>query len=143
MEYIAESKNVKVSPRKVRLVAEGVKKLSVANALLQLQLLHKRAATPVRKTLASAVANAVHNHHAVQENLIIQNLLVNEGISYKRYHFASRGRIKPYKKRTSHIRVVLADKVQKTEAPAQIASLPATTEKQVKKASLRTKKGDK
>lgn len=113
MEYKAIAQNIKVTPRKARLVADAVRGLSVANALSQLNLLHKRAAVPMKKVLDSAVANAVHNGKEGKGDLVIKEIMVNEGISYKRYHFAARGRIRPYKKRTSNIRVVVASK--KTE----------------------------
>lgn len=113
MEYKAIAQNIKVTPRKARLVADAVRGLSVANALSQLNLLHKRAALPLKKVLDSAVANAVHNGKEGKGDLVIKEIMVNEGISYKRYHFAARGRIRPYKKRTSNIRVVVASK--KTE----------------------------
>lgn len=107
MQYIAEAKNVKISPRKVRLVADSVKDLHIVKAIASLSLMHKRAAIPLRKTLESAVANAVNNHKAEKSALSIKEIMVNEGIRYKRYHFAGRGRMRPYKKRTSHIRIVL------------------------------------
>lgn len=110
MEYKAVAQNIKVTPRKARLVADAVRGLSVANALSQLNVLHKRAAVPLKKVLDSAVANAVHNGKEGKGDLVIKEIMVNEGISYKRYHFAARGRIRPYKKRTSNIRVVVASK---------------------------------
>jgi large subunit ribosomal protein L22 len=115
MEYKAIAQNIKVTPRKARLVADAVRGLSVANALSQLNLLHKRAALPLKKVLDSAVANAVHNGKEGKGDLVIKEIMINEGISYKRYHFAARGRIRPYKKRTSNIRVVVASKKAETK----------------------------
>lgn len=120
MEYIAESRNVKISPRKVKLVADAIKTQSIPVALTKLLMLNKRAALPVKKTVESAIANAVNNFKADRSGLVIKELIVNEGIRYKRYHYAARGRIRPYKRRTSHIRVVLADKaMKKTKSIAQ------------------------
>lgn len=127
MQYIAEAKNVKMSPRKVRLVADSVRRQSVAAALSKLMVLNKRAAQPVRKVIESAIANAVHNFKGDKNNLVIKELTVQEGGAFKRYHFAARGRTRPYKRRMSHIRVVLADKeekVSKSEARSS-KSLPA------------------
>ena len=104
---IAESKNVKISPRKVRLVVDAVKKHQLKLALAELSLLDKRAANPIKKTIESAIANAVNNLKLNKDDLFIQEINVVEGITYKRYHFAGRGRTRPYKKRASHIRVVL------------------------------------
>lgn len=113
MEYRAISKNIKVSPRKMRLVADGIKTLKIPAAITALTVLNKRAAIPVRKTLESALANATHNNKAKADELIIKSIMVGEGVKFKRYHFAGRGRMRPYKKRTSHITVVLSEAPQK------------------------------
>ncbi len=110
MEYIAESKNVKISPRKVRLVVDAIRKLQLADATRKLEIINKRAATPIKKTLESAIANAVNNFKVKKEDLTIREILINEGITYKRFHYGGRGRIKPYKKRSSHIKVILEAK---------------------------------
>ena len=62
MEIIAISKSVRVAPRKVRLVADAIRKLSIADALVSLSVLNKRAALSLSKTLKSAVANAKNNN---------------------------------------------------------------------------------
>lgn len=109
MEYQAITKNVKISPRKVRLVADGIRSLPVAAAITSLMVSRKRGALPIKKTIESAVANAVNNKSAKKDSLKIKTINVTEGIMYKRYHFAGRGRTRPYLKRTSHINVVLED----------------------------------
>lgn len=134
MDYIAESKNIKISPRKVRLVAEGVKKLDIPVVISQLSVLNKRAAGPLKKTIESAIANAVHNGNVEKTNLMIKDILVNEGVKYKRYHFAARGRIRPYKKRTSHIRVILTEKtVKATEKPVEETKVEEPVKKEAKR----------
>lgn len=111
MEYTAIAKNITISPRKVRLVAESIKKSALPSALSYLSVMDKRAAMPVKKAIESALANAVNNGHADKNVLFIKEITINEGIRYKRYHYAGRGRIRPYKKRTSHIRVILGTKL--------------------------------
>ena len=64
MEYNATAKNIKVSPRKVRLVADSVSDLSIAKALTALMVSRKRGAVSLKKALQSAVANAVNNNSA-------------------------------------------------------------------------------
>lgn len=113
MEVQAVSKSVRVSPRKVRLIAEAVKHMPIDNALAALLVLEKRAATPLAKTLKSAVANAVNNAKLDKAGLMIDSIEVTEGPFLKRYHPSTRGRIHPYKKRSSHIRVVLKEKEEK------------------------------
>ena len=116
MDYIAEANNIKMSPRKVRLVVDSIRDHSLVSAINSLTMLNKRAATPVRKALQSAIANAVNNFKADKNALLIREIMVNEGVSLKRYHYAARGRIRPYKKRTSHIKVILADRPVKKES---------------------------
>lgn len=116
MQYNALAKNVKVSPRKVRLVADSIRDLTVAKALTQLMISRKRGAVSLKKALESAMANAVNNSNAKKDDLKIKTINITEGIKYKRYHFAGRGRTRPYMKRTSHINVILEDNV-KIEIP--------------------------
>lgn len=136
---IAESKNVKISPRKVRLVADAVKKHEIKLALAELSILDKRAAKPLKKTIESAIANAVNNLKLNKDELFIQEINVVEGITYKRYHFAGRGRTRPYKKRSSHIRVVLGTntkpEVKEIKEPKKEETIEA--KKEVKKVSKR------
>ena len=110
MEYRAVAKFIKISPRKVRLVADAVRKLSIEEARVSLEELNNRAAGPLLKTLNSAVANAVNNGSANKGDLTIHEINITEGVRYKRYHYAGRGRIRPYVRRTSHIYVTVADK---------------------------------
>ncbi|MGH7246263.1 MAG: 50S ribosomal protein L22 [Candidatus Levyibacteriota bacterium] len=109
MEIVAKSQSVKISTRKVRLVADAVRHLSVAQAIAMLSLLDKRGAGPILKTLQSAIANAVNNAKLDEKNLMIASLEVNEGPFLKRFHASTRGRVHPYKKRTSHITIVLKE----------------------------------
>lgn len=116
MEYIAIAKNIKISPRKVRLIADSVKKQNLKAALSVLSVMNKRAAGPVKKAIDSAIANATNNFQAKKEELIIRDILIGEGTAMKRFHFAGRGRTRPYKRRTSHIRVILADNKSNKES---------------------------
>jgi len=116
MEYQAIAKYIKISPRKVRLVADAVRDMSVDDARNSLQILSNRAATPILKVINSAVANAVNNGNANKGDLSIKAIMITEGVRYKRYHYAGRGRVRPYVRRTSHISVIVADnaKAEKT-----------------------------
>ncbi len=118
MEYIAIAKNIKMSPRKVRLVADNVKKKNIISALAALSVMNYRAAGPIKKAIDSAIANATNNFQAKKVDLKIQDIIIDGGMAAKRYHFAGRGRTRPYKRRTSHIRVILSD--GKTYEPKQI-----------------------
>jgi len=97
MEVKAIAKAVRISPRKLRLVAEAVKHMSIDDAYGALEVTHKRAAKVVQKTLKSAVANAVTNAKLDKDNLMIASVLVNESQPFKRFRPSTRGRIHPYK----------------------------------------------
>ena len=107
MEITAIAKSVRVSPRKVRLVADSIRNVPAKKALQMLTLIEKRGAYVLTKALKSAIANAVNNAKMVEDNLMIYRLEITEGPALKRFHASTRGRIHPYKKKSSHIRVVL------------------------------------
>lgn len=109
MQVQAISRNVRISPRKVRLVADAVRSLSVDEALNSLQIMRKRAAQAIGKTLQSAIANATNNAKLDKNNLRIADIDISDAQSYKRFHPSTRGRIHSYKKRGSHIRIVLEE----------------------------------
>ena len=106
---VAQSKGVRVSTRKVRLVADAIRNLSAEKALNALSQMSKRGSVSLEKTLKSAIANAV-NKGLSKDNLFIKSLEINEAPALKRYHPSTRGRIHPYKRRGSHIRIVLEEK---------------------------------
>ena len=109
MEVIART-TVRVAPRKVRLVADSIRKLSLDEALKSLSLLKQRGSVSLEKTLKSAVANAEKNNNLKKEVLKIKTIDVLEAPSYKRFHPSTRGRVHPYKRRGSHIKIVLETK---------------------------------
>ncbi|MBI2431084.1 MAG: 50S ribosomal protein L22 [Candidatus Levybacteria bacterium] len=109
MEIKAESHNVRISPRKVRLIADAIREHSVQEALRILSVLYKRAGGALQKTLKSAIANAVNNKKLKEENLRIKSIEIGGGMALKRYHPSTRGRMHPYKKRASHIKVILEE----------------------------------
>jgi len=108
MQYEATSKYVRASTRKVRLVADAVKTSSISQALAQLSMMPKSAAGLLKKTIDSAVANAKQKNAAVDE-LKIMRIDVMGGPVMKRFHAVSRGMAHSYKKRMTHIKVVLTD----------------------------------
>jgi large subunit ribosomal protein L22 len=124
MQVTALAKGVRMSPRKVSLVASLVRGRTVADALVILEHTPKRAAAPVAKAIASAKANAVANHRADEKSLIIEHLTVTAGTRIKRFRPAAMGRALPYQKKSSHIKVVLtgAEKASKPTAATKVAS---------------------
>ena len=103
-------KNYRQSPRKVRLVASLVKGKGVAAALAELEFLPKRASLPIRKLLLSAVGNA-KNMGIEMDTLFIKELRVDKGIVMKRMMPAAMGSGHRINKRTSHLNILLAEKV--------------------------------
>ncbi|MFH1841036.1 MAG: 50S ribosomal protein L22 [Candidatus Shapirobacteria bacterium] len=108
MEIRAESKNVRISPRKVRLVAELIKEKKVELAMDLLKNLNKAAAEPLRLTLKQGIGNAVHNFKLSKESLVVKSVEVGEGVIMKRWRPVSRGQAHSIKKRTSQIKLVLS-----------------------------------
>ncbi len=109
MQIIAVAKSVRISPRKVRIVADAVRSMSIEDALNSLKLIDKRGSYTLEKTLRSAVANATNNAQIEKTNLAIDRIEITEGQSLKRFHPSTRGRVHPYKKRGSNIRVILKE----------------------------------
>lgn len=109
MEARAIAKNVKIAPRKARLVIDLVRGKTVAQADVILSNLNKEAARLIHKVLISATANAENNLGLKKEDLIVKEAYINEGLVMKRMKFGSRGHVDPIKKRTSHITIVVSD----------------------------------
>ena len=141
----ATQKYTRQTPRKVRLVANSVKSLSIVDAIQQLAVIERRAALVILKTLRQALANAINNHHLAVEDLEIDNILVTEGPRYKRFQAVSRGRAHSIIKRTSHVTVILKtveNKVKTADKSAQKKAQPHKEEKSpaVAKKALRSAK---
>lgn len=103
-------KNYRQSPRKVRLVASLVKGKNVSAAIAELDFLAKRAGAPIKKLLMSAIANA-KQMGIEMENLFIKELRVDKGIVMKRMMPAAMGTGHRINKRTSHLNLLLAERV--------------------------------
>ena len=125
MQVKAHQKFIRISPRKVRLVADSIRGLPLRAAQEQLKALNKGAALPLRKTLRQAIANAVNNHNLKEASLSIKEIQIGEGSTYKRWNPVSRGRAHPILKRTSSIRVIL----QSNESKSTLPSAPQKTTK--------------
>lgn len=117
MEIRASQRYIRQAPRKVRLVANTVKDLSLEQAIRQLAVVRRAATLPVLKTLRQAVANAQHNHGLAPADLRIKELIVNDGSILKRWRAVSRGRAHSIQKKTCHISVTLAT-IEKPATPA-------------------------
>lgn len=113
----AYSKGVAHAPRKVSLIASLVRDRQVADALVILEHVPKRAALPLKKAIESAQANATNNYGLDAKSLVISTLSVTAGTRLRRFTPSSRGRALPFEKITSNILV----EVSGTEKPARAA----------------------
>ncbi len=107
MDIKAKGKFLRISPRKVRLVADLVKGKPVEIGLNTLKFMPNKAAGLVEKILRSAVANADHNYHVNVDSLFIKNVIVDGGPTLKRFGARARGRGTRILKRSSHITVIV------------------------------------
>ncbi|MDE1966509.1 MAG: 50S ribosomal protein L22 [Patescibacteria group bacterium] len=114
----ASLKNHRISPRKVRLVADMIRGKSVSQAEAILGVASKKAKSPLADLLRSAVSNASHNHSIDKGMLFIKEIRVDKGYTLKRFMPVSRGSAHPIKKRTSHVSIVLAPVEQPKSAKA-------------------------
>ena len=109
MDITSKANNVRISPKKLRIVADSVRGLNVNKALSSLGYMDQKGAYIIRKTLASAVANAENNEDFNTDmNLVsIKTITVDEGPALKRFRARAQGRANRIKKRTSHLKIVI------------------------------------
>lgn len=112
MEVTAKLRHFRTSPRKSRLVADTIRGLDVEIAQNELSFLNKRVAKPILKLLQSAIANAENNFQLKRNNLFIKEIRVDEGPVLKRWKPRAFGRAAQIKKRTSHITIILGERVE-------------------------------
>lgn len=111
MEVKAKLKNLRIAPRKVRLVADLIRGKKVTDAEKILKFTVKRASKSVLNLLNSAIANAKHNFGLEKENLYIKKIMVNEGQKFKKLFPRARGRADVIQRKSSHVTIVL-DEIQ-------------------------------
>ncbi|MCH7541247.1 50S ribosomal protein L22 [Patescibacteria group bacterium] len=109
-EVTAIGKNIRISPKKVRIVARNFSGKGAKEALVSLKFVQKRAALPLSKVLKSAIANAENSKQLKNQELTIKAIMVDEGPTLKRVRAVSRGAAHQILKRTSQIKVILGEK---------------------------------
>ncbi|KPJ61533.1 MAG: 50S ribosomal protein L22 [Deltaproteobacteria bacterium DG_8] len=109
MEAVAVSKYIRMSPRKVRLVANLIRGRKVGDALNMLSFTPKASASLISKALKSAIANAGQKQGIDVDTLIVKNISVNEGPTMKRFRARAMGRGTRILKRTSHIKIIVEE----------------------------------
>ena len=104
--------NLRVSPRKLNLVAGLIRNLPASQAVSTLTFSKRRIAQQVKKTLESAIANAENNHQLDVDRLVVSRAEVGKSIVMRRFHARGRGRASRIEKWFSHLRIVVSEQAQ-------------------------------
>ena len=112
--------NIRISPRKLNLVAGLIRNKGAAQAVATLTFSKRRIAQQVKKVLESAIANAENNHSLDVDRLIVTRAEVGKSIVMRRFHARGRGRSARIEKWFSHLKIVVAERAQEA-APAETA----------------------
>ncbi len=117
-EAQAIQRNLRISPRKLNLVAGMIRNLPASQALATLTFSKRRIAGAVKKTLESAIANAENNHQLDVDRLVVSRAEVGRAIVMRRFHARGRGRSARVEKWFSHLKIVVTERAQEP-APGQ------------------------
>lgn len=115
-EAKAVTRQIRVSPQKLNLVATLIRGKKVNTALADLTFSRKRIASTVKKTLESAIANAENNHDLDVDSLIVAEAHVGKSIVMKRFHVRGRGRASRIERAFSHLTIVVREVTETGEA---------------------------
>ena len=110
--------NIRVSPRKLNLVAAMIRGSRAQDAVATLTFSKRRIAATVKKTLESAIANAENNHQLDVDRLVVSRAEVGRAVVMKRFHARGRGRSSRVEKWFSHLKIVVAEQQVQRAAPA-------------------------
>lgn len=120
----ASAKGVRISPRKVGVVAGLVRGRTVDDAIAILEHVPRRAGLSVQKVIKSAQANAINNHNLQQSSLKLNSIVVTPGPRIKRYRPAAHGRALPFQRKSSHIFVEVDGMEKPAKKPASKTAKP-------------------
>ena len=115
-EAQAVLRNIRISPRKLNLVAGLIRNRSAAEAVATLTFSKRRIAQDVRKVLESAIANAENNHQLDVDRLVVSRAEVGKSVVMRRFHARGRGRSARIEKWFSHLRIVVSEQAQNDSA---------------------------
>ncbi|AHI26158.1 MULTISPECIES: 50S ribosomal protein L22 [Komagataeibacter] len=120
-EAQALTRNIRISPRKLNLVAGLIRNKPAAQAIATLTFSKRRIAQQVKKTLESAIANAENNHQLDVDQLVVARAEVGKSIVMRRFHARGRGRSARIEKFFSHLTIVVAEKKPEAETEKKAA----------------------
>ncbi|MFT8719831.1 50S ribosomal protein L22 [Acetobacter sp.] len=118
-EAQAITRNIRVSPRKLGLVAGLIRNKPASQAVATLTFSKRRIAQDVKKTLESAIANAENNHQLDVDQLFVKTADVGKSIVMRRFHARGRGRSARVEKFFSHLKIVVAERAPEPEAKTE------------------------
>jgi large subunit ribosomal protein L22 len=118
-QAMAIARNIRVSPRKLNLVAQQIRGRKVDHALNVLTFSQKRIAGVVKKTLQSAIANAENNHDLDVDDLVVKEASVGKNLVMKRFHARARGNAGGIEKFFSQITIVVEEKREEKKEEAK------------------------
>jgi large subunit ribosomal protein L22 len=127
-EAKAVVRNLRVSPRKLNLVAQMIRGKKVDTALADLEFARKRIAQDVKKCLMSAVANAENNHSLDVNDLVVKEAHVGKNLVMRRFHARGRGRMSPVEKPFAQLTVIVKE-VEQTAEEAKPTKRSKTADK--------------
>lgn len=110
MKVKAKLKNIRISPRKVRISADIIRGCNIEEAIFRLDNTVKKSNEPIKKMLLGAVANAENNFNLDKSSLVITDIQVGEGMTLKRWMPRAYGRASAILKRSSHVYITLEGK---------------------------------
>ena len=139
MQVSAKLKNLRVSQRKTRLVADLVRGKDVNTARTQLQFSTKKTSENILCLLNSAIANAKNNFNLDEKNLYIQSIVVEEGPTLKRFMPRAMGRASAIRKRTCSVIIVLDEIKGKESAKAEAKKQEEKVEEKIEAPVGKTK----
>jgi large subunit ribosomal protein L22 len=109
-EAMAFAKHIRVSPRKLNIVAQSIRGMDCGKALAQLQFSPRRVAQDVKKLLESAIANAENNHQLDVDRLYVSEATVGKAMVLKRFRARARGRVGRIEKPFSNMRLIVRER---------------------------------
>lgn len=142
MEVKASLNHLRMSPRKIRLVIDVIRKMPVDAALDQLRFINKLAAEPIAKLIKSAIANGENTYSLERDNLYIKEIRSDEGVMLKRWMPRAHGRATSIRKRGCHLSLVLGEIKESGQKEKKIvkAADPVKLEKLVKEGEAASQK---
>lgn len=129
MQVSAKLKNLRVSQRKTRLVADVIRGKDIATARIQLQFSNKKTSENILCLLNSAVANAKNNFNLDEDKLFVMSIVVEEGPTLKRWRPRAMGRASAIRKRTCSVIIILDEKKPEVKAAKPGKKEAISTEK--------------